>query len=659
MRPVVVFVALPVLVLAGFFAGRMVSGSLREVGEDRSTPVRDPSPAPAETRGLGDARDPRTGRDFRQSLEHVGPRKVAGGGSFRGRELYEDDRPGKRLLDLERAFALASEEDLLAFFSESDLTELGEDTLSAAYFRFGQIDIDKALSIWSDEFRRNGKGAGIDGLVKSWAGRDLLAAERWVDGLPAGKVRSQALSALLTGALDVSLDLVESRIFELDDLSSGAANLASELSGRVDLQRLPGIADRFLAEKRKGWSSQNELRALLLEWGERDATAMMTWLVAQPKGEVHAYVFARAVESQIDTDPAGFAKELGPSLTSSNSAMGEVAWVAIQKWLDQGNDDPGALAWIAENGAKLKVPEQTPWYEGMSRRWNAEDAAGVLDELGSLPGFDEKKLLARRVLNQLALSDPSSAMTLAKQHLPAGSVADEFLAKTVKIISGDGNDEGALELALQHLNEGEAKTNAVVGILSGIAEENPAAALDRAATLPESMREEIAWKLAGKWAQHSPQEVTEYLGKTTDPAIQASIAKAAFWRLGNRGGSEADLARALALPDETVKAEAVGALFRGWTEVNLESSGAALNSLEPGPLRDIAITEFVSNAARTDRNAALAWSLEIADPQKRRDVTMRQSRDWLISNREAATRWIESSEDLPAEWKAELLTKKP
>lgn len=582
MRPVVVFVAFVVLVSAGFFAGRMLSSSLRQDEADRLPVVRESFSSPPEMRDPGEARDPRTGRDFRQSLEQVGLRKVAGGGSFRGRELYEDDRPGKRLLDLERAFALASEEDLLAFFSESDPTELGEDTLSAAYFRFGQIDIDKALSIWSDEFRRNGKGAGIDGLVKSWAGRDLLAAERWVDGLPSGEVRKRALGALLKIALDVSPDLVERRIFEVD-LSAGAANLASELGGRVDLQRLPGIADRFLAEKREGWSSQNELRALLHVWGERDATAMMAWLVAQPKGEVHNYVFARAVEPRIDTDPAGFAKELGPSLTSSNSAMGEVAWVAIQKWLDQGNDDPGALAWIAENGAKLKVPEQTPWYQGMSRRWNAEDAAGVLDELGSLPGFDEKKLLARRILNQLALSDPSSAMTLAKQHLPAGSVADEFLANTVKIIARDGNGEGALELALQHLNEGEAKTNAVEGILSGIAEENPAAALDRAVTLPESMREEIAGKLAGNWAQHSPEEVIEYLGKTRDPAIQASIAKAVFWRLGNRGGSEADLAQVFALPDETVKAEAVGALFRGWTEVNLESSGAALNALEPGP----------------------------------------------------------------------------
>jgi len=292
-------------------------------------------------------------------------------------------------------------------------------------------------------------------------------------------------------------------------------------------------------------------------------------------------------------------------------------------------------------------------------RFNAEDAAFMLSELSSFTVFNEKNIVTRLILNQLAASDPSSAMTLGKQHLPAGSVADAFLADAIKNIANRGDREGALEMALQHLNDGETRTNAVAGILSGIAEKNPAAALDWAATLPESMREEIAWKLAGKWAQHSPEEVIEYLGKTSDPAIRASLAKSAFWRLGNRGGSEADLSQALDLPDETVRSEAIRALFRGWTEVNLESSGAALKSLESGPIRDIAITEFVGNAARTDRNAALAWSLEIADPQKRREVTLRQGRDWLSSNREAATRWIESSKDLPGEWKEELLKRMP
>lgn len=93
--------------------------------------------------------------------------------------------------------------------------------------------------------------------------------------------------------------------------------------------------------------------------------------------------------------------------------------------------------------------------------------------------------------------------------------------------------------------------------------------------------------------------------------------------------------------------------------MNLESSGTALNSLETGPTRGIAIAEFVRNAARTDRRAALARSLEIPAPpkKKRREVTLGQGRDRLVSNPEAAIRWIESSKDWPAERKVELLEK--
>jgi hypothetical protein len=542
---------------------------------------------------------------------------------------------------------------LLAFFSEHDPAELGEDPLSAAYFRFGQIDPEKALSIWSDEFHRSGKGTGIDGLVKSWAGRDAHAAERWVDALPVGKIQEEALASLLVGALDTSPDLVERRIVEVDS-STSASFLANELAKRADPDQLSSLADRFLAEKREFWQYQNQLYALMVEWSERDGAAMMSWLAAQPEGEIHDNVVTRITETRVAADPAAFAREIGPFLASS-PAMGEMAGIAVLRWLDLASDDDEALAWLAEYGTNLKLPMQTHLESPRSRSWNANDMGRVLSAISA--HIETNTRFKRTLLDRLAVNDPSSALALGKQHLPAGSVTDGFLADMIKRMAHRENPEGALELALQHLNEGEAKTNAVESILSGIAEENPAAALDRAATLPASMREEIAWKLAGKWAQHSPEEVIEYLGKTRDPAIQASIAKAAFWRLGNRGGSEADLTQALGLPDETVKAEAVGALFRGWTEVNLESSGAALNALEPGPLRDIAITEFVRNASRTDRNAALAWSLEIVDPQKRREVTLGQGRDWLSSNREAATRWIESSEDLPAEWKAELLKK--
>lgn len=654
MRPVVVFTAFVVLVLAGFLGGRMLSGSLRQDGADRRHMFRESSPSRPEMRDPGDARDPRTGRDFRQSLEQVGLRKVTGGGSFQGRELYGDDRPGRRLLDLERAFALASEEDLLAFFSDCDPAELGDDTLSAAYFRLAQIDPAKALSIWADEFRRNGKGTGIDGLVKSWAGSDSHAAKRWVDALPVGKIQEEALASLLVGALNTSPDLVERRIVEINS-STCASFLANELAKRADADQLSSLADRFLAEKRDFWQYQNQLYALLVEWSERDGAAMITWLAAQPEGEIHDNVVARIAESRASVDPAAFAREIGPSLASS-PALAEMAGIAFLKWLDQANDDDGALAWLAENGKNLKLPSQTQNASPRSRRWSAEDAGRVLTEFSVLPHVDRhlRLTLAQTLLDQLADTDPLSALSLGQEYLPAGTQKELFLANA---IARSGDFEEGLEWALQNLVEGEERTNAVRYALSSLAESKPTAALERATALPEPMRKTILDGIASLWAQKSPEDVIEFLGKTRDPAIQASIAKSAFRRLGNRGGSEADLAQALALPDETVKAEAVGALFKGWTEVNLESSGTALNSLEPGPLRDIAITEFVRNAARTDRSAALAWSLEIADPQKRREVTLGQGRDWLFSNREAATRWIESSEDLPAEWKAELLKK--
>jgi hypothetical protein len=85
MRPVVVFIAFVVLVSAGFFAGRMLSISLRQDGVDRLPVARESFPSPPKVKEPGDARDPRTGRDFRQSLDHVGLRKVAGSALFLGR----------------------------------------------------------------------------------------------------------------------------------------------------------------------------------------------------------------------------------------------------------------------------------------------------------------------------------------------------------------------------------------------------------------------------------------------------------------------------------------------------------------------------------------------------------------------------------------------
>jgi len=147
MNSSIVFASASVLALAGFFTGRSLSGSLRDEGKLQPPSAVGstlPEPLNADQPLL---RDPRSGLSFEQSLDRVELRKGPTEASLRYRQHYEDNRPGRRRLELERTFALASEEDLLAFFSQHDLAELAEDTLAAAYFRLAQLSRGKTRGL--------------------------------------------------------------------------------------------------------------------------------------------------------------------------------------------------------------------------------------------------------------------------------------------------------------------------------------------------------------------------------------------------------------------------------------------------------------------------------------------------------------------------------
>jgi len=380
----------------------------------------------------------------------------------------------------------------------------------------------------------------------------------------------------------------------------------------------------------------------------------MSWLVSQPKGEILDHVVSRVVESGVANDPAAFAREIGPSL-ASDPALGGMAGIAVLKWLDLGGEDEAVLAWLAEHGPNLDFGAASRHHWSSTRRWSAEDAARVLGGLAVLPRPRDRTGVARELLDRLVVADPDAALALSTEHLPAKERAEWYLSGAMDSRAHGGDAEAALEWVLQHLEDGSNKTAAVGNFLTSIAQTDPVTAMDRAAVLPESMRRATMERIARQWAQRSPQGIVDYLGRTSDPDTQASLAKAAFREFGDRGGGDSHLARALALPEGKVSEEAVTALFSGWSRVNLETASAALASFEPGPLRDTAIAAFVDQAVRTDRAAALAWALDIGDPQKRRGLALRQGRNWLNADRAAATRWIESSEALPEEWKAQLL----
>ncbi len=574
--------------------------------------------------------------------------------SWNLKSQIEGRRPGQDLLELETIFALATREDLIAWFAEDGTAEAGSAALEAAYARLASLSLDEAVGIWTDQFRRTKKTDGVSGLVRAWAGMDPTGAEAWMMLLTDTKARNAARFALLDTVLETSPDLVERHLVE-HGLTVGSfqifesTSLVSRLAKVVAPEKLAILADRFLAEKRGNWEYQNQLTALLKVWGERDTPAMMEWLLAQPPGQFQDHLVPRLVQELTEKDPSAFLTQIGPSL-AGNETMAKMAGQAWVKWLAK---DPGsdAMRWFQTHGASVKLDDNMLWRD---RSWSSEEAQRVLDLLTDLPDDENKKVLSKAALNQLSHVDPKIALERASALLPAGHDTDLFIAGTLSNLAGKDDPSGALAWAMENLKDGEGKNDAVRFVMSSWANSNPLEAVESARQLPEKLRAEAYSGLAYRWAERAPDQFLSYLEKTSDSSV-APLARHAFWQMGYAHGGEDFVSKALALPNEAMRKQAIEGLFGGWSNANLESSAKALDTMERGELRDLAVVQFVENARWADREAAMTWAFEVSDAAKQRATVLDQGRRWLNADREAATKWIQSSETLPEEWRTELL----
>jgi len=570
--------------------------------------------------------------------------------------LAKGVRPGQLELELESIFALATQEDLVAWFAGEDSEKANTAALNAAYARYATLSLGEALAIWSDQFRQTKKADGVSGLIRTWAELDPVAAESWVMQLTDVKAKNAALFALMDEVVETSPDLVERLLVELGGDNQEfflSIHLAARLARTVSTDELSGLADRFLAEKNDKWEYQNQLVALLEVWGERDGTAMMRWVMSQPQGRFKDHVFPRIAEARAAADPGAFLNEIAPAL-AGNKAMGQMAGQAWLKWLAKGGEEELALKWFETHGEHLRVSERSIWH---GQNWSSDQSIRVLSHLDGLADGEIKTQATRAILNQLSSRDPKSALAYA-DNLPSGNDKNWFIAGSLSTLARTGQPSEALSWVVDNLEAGQGQNDAVRSVMSSWGEVNPIEAAEHVRTLPERLRKDAYDGLAYQWAERAPEQLLDYLAKTPDPASATPLAQNAFWSLGYNRSGESFLPKALALPNEAMRKQAIEGLFGGWSRANLESSAKALDTMERGELRDLAVVQFVENARWADREAAMTWAFEVSDAAKQRATVLDQGRRWLNADREAATKWIQSSETLPEEWRTELLKEK-
>ncbi len=659
MKPSLKLICIPVLAIAGYVIGIYSP----RVSSDRSNSSGDISEVTglkpgglsgkAESNGDGVPRDPRTGKTFaesRERLEELAHQAANPGGAP---YIIDGQRMGKAHLEVGRIFSLASKEEVLEFFTEDDIEDKNPVLIAAAYGRLASLSLEDAALIWADQFESSGKGLGIEKIVEVWTGQDALAAEIWVDELPEGKTRDAALFTLLSNLVETAPETVDRRILEVTGLFE-SIHLAKQLASTKELSGLAPLAERFLSERNKKWQYQNQLVALLEVWGEQDNSAMMEWLMEKPPGTFQDHVISRVAQARMEADPAAFVKGLG-SAVATNEAMAAMAGQGWLNWLKSGEDVEGALEWFQKNGEHVNL-EGTTYH--IFQGWDGEDALRALDAFSEMPESEGTKKMTQSILYFLSDINPTAALEFGQKNLPEGDDTDSFLASALSRMARKGNPQEAIDWATKNLDSGTGQNLAVRWIMTAWAEVSPSEAVKQIASLPEEVRKEAYSGVASEWAKKSPDKLLEFLNTSTGSDSLANLARSSFWSFGYNKGGESYVSRALELPSEKMRKEAIGGLFGGWARSNLESSAVALNKLDSGPLRDVAISEFVSAAGYTDRETALTWALAIGDLKTKREKTMDQARRWLTSDRALAKNWIEASEGLPAEWKAILLKPK-
>jgi hypothetical protein len=128
------------------------------------------------------------------------------------------------------------------------------------------------------------------------------------------------------------------------------------------------------------------------------------------------------------------------------------------------------------------------------------------------------------------------------------------------------------------------------------------------------------------------------------------------------GGIEnpADLATwATWIPDDTVRARAMGAAVAGTFDRAPARVEAILAEMPPGPVRDQTLAALTQTQTFSAPSVAVARALTIQDQTVRYDALDRLMNSWMNRDRQTAEAWLDAQTDLPKEWVSEWKAIKP
>lgn len=408
-----------------------------------------------------------------------------------------------------------------------------------------------------------GRDMGWGMVMGAFAEQDPSGAWAFAQGLPAGPSRQTALSSVISSI--ASRD--PNRALALVDSIEEAG-----LKRQIRSMALASVASRDprrafeIAKSGSGEPEDFSMSSIIFQWTRRDPEAAKAAALSLT-GRVGDQARMTLMSSLTQQDPEA-AWQFAQTLPRSGEGYQDPRLQVIQNWA---NSDPQAAL-----RAALGISEESVRNNALSSAvstWSRNDFSGAL---------------------QYALSVQDSG------------VRSDIL-RSMSMNPG-GDRAKLLEAVMTHMPAGDNFQQAVSGIFSSWARENPAAAAAAVSSLPPGrIYSQAVSNIASQWAAS-----------------------------GNR---DEVLRWARGLPEGEPRRNALNSVFSNWSGDQPEQAIAAASSMAPNERRDV-YRAIAQGWSRRDPEAVLRWAGSLTESDERRDIVQNAVGNWASNSPETAARYV-------------------
>jgi hypothetical protein len=245
----------------------------------------------------------------------------------------------------------------------------------------------------------------------------------------------------------------------------------------------------------------------------------------------------------------------------------------------------------------------------------------TLKRLRQIPESSARELAMRLLVTRWGETDPEGALQFALSNHEFNYIASDVFQQ----LAAD-DVQSALNRA-ENIPDLNMRYEALRGVLSFMADQDPAGALQLASTFPSFPNNEpLSSVIYAQWAANDPQAAA---------AQAAQDSAGTGWRspmgqvLRNWASQDpmAAVNWSMSVSDPAAQARDISQVMRQWSRDDLNAAVAWVSSAPAGTMRDAATASLAFSIAATDPTAAIGWAESIANAAQRENALQRLSRE--------------------------------